>query len=115
MIRMRSLVVLSLLFAYGLGPAGSARGQQSFSSGMRAIVHKTDPRYPEIARRMNIYGTVKVIAVVAPDGKVKAVEAAGGHPLLIQAAQEAITQWKYAPASAESREVVELHFNPQLK
>jgi protein TonB len=63
---------------------------------------------------MNITGTVKVIAVVAPDGKVKSVVAAGGHPLLIEAAQQAISQWKFAPASAESREVIELHFNPQV-
>jgi TonB family protein len=73
-----------------------------------------EPRYPEIARRMNISGTVKVIAVVAPDGKVKSVEPAGGHPLLIQAAQEAISQWKFAPASGESRESIEVHFEPYL-
>jgi len=110
----RSLVVLCLLFSYCLGPARAAHSQQSSSTVMRTIVRKTDPRYPEIARRMNISGTVKVIAVVAPDGKVKAVEAAGGHPLLIQAAQEAISQWKFAPGQ-ESREVIELHFNPLLK
>jgi TonB family protein len=64
---------------------------------------------------MGISGTVKVIAVVTPDGKVKSVEAAGGHPLLIQAAEEAISQWKFAPAGAESRELIELHFNLQAK
>jgi len=112
--RTRTLVVFCLLFSYCLGPAGTAQGQQSSSTVVRPIVRKTDPRYPEIARRMNISGTVKVIAVVAADGKVKAVEAAGGHPLLIQAAQEAIAQWKFSPGP-ESREVIELHFNPQLK
>jgi len=112
--RTRSLVALCLLFSYCLGPAGTAQSQQSSSTVMRTVVYKTDPRYPEIARKMNISGTVKVIAVVAPDGKVKSIEAAGGHPLLIQAAQQAISQWKFAPGP-ESREVIELHFNPQLK
>lgn len=62
---------------------------------------------------MNLSGTVKVFAVVAPDGKVKSVEPVGGSPLLIQAAQDAIMQWKFAPAGAESKELIELHFNPQ--
>ena len=89
-----------------------AQSQESSTDGRR-IVRKTDPRYPEIAKRMNLSGTVKVIAVVEPDGKVKAVEPVGGSPLLIEAAQSAITQWKYAPASSESREPIELHFHPQ--
>jgi hypothetical protein len=42
---------------------------------------------------------------------VKSVEPVGGSPLLIQAAQASITQWKFAPAGAESKEVIELHFN----
>jgi len=111
--RTRCFLVLLLSISYWLGPAGTALGQSS--AEVRAVVRRTEPRYPEIARRMNISGTVKVIAVVAPDGKVKSVEAAGGHPLLIQAAQEAISQWKFAPASAESREPIELHFNAQAK
>jgi len=112
--RMRCFLLILLAFSCGLGAAGRAQGQQSSSEVVRPIIRRTEPRYPEIARRMNIGGTVKVFAVVAPDGRVKSVEPAGGHPLLIEAAREAILQWKYAPAGAESREPVELHFNPQL-
>jgi membrane protein involved in colicin uptake len=54
---------------------------------------------------------VKVVAVVGTDGSVKKVEPVGGSPILMQAAQTAITQWKYAPGS-ESQESVELHFTP---
>jgi TonB family protein len=108
------LLAFFLLFSCCLGPAAAAQGQQSPSEAPRLVVRKIPPRYPEIARRMNISGTVKVFAVVAPDGRVKRVEPAGGHPLLIQAAQEAISQWRFAPATAESRELIELHFNPNL-
>jgi TonB family protein len=111
--RMRCFAILLLASLYALGPAGLARGQQSSSEVVRPIIRKTEPRYPEIAKRMNIAGTVKVFVVVTPDGKVKSVEAAGGHPVLIEAAKQAITQWRFAPASAESRELIELHFNPQ--
>ena len=68
--------------------------------------------YPPIARKMNLAGTVKLIAVVAPDGKVKSVEPVGGSPLLIQAAKDAVSQWRFAAGAAESREPVEFHFSP---
>jgi len=82
------------------------------SSQARKIVRKTMPIYPALARQINLAGTVKVSAVVAPDGKVKTVEPVGGSPILIEAARAAILQWRFVPAAAESREVIELHFNP---
>ena len=36
---------------------------------------KVSPVYPEVARRMNITGTVKLAVVVAPNGTVKSTEA----------------------------------------
>jgi membrane protein involved in colicin uptake len=49
--------------------------------------------------------------MVGPDGSVKKVEPVGGSPILVQAAETAISQWKYAPG-VESQESVELHFTP---
>lgn len=110
--RMRCFVILLLAFSYSLGTAGVAQGQQSTNEVARTIVRRTDPRYPDIARRMNIAGTVKVFVNVAPDGRVKSVDPAGGHPLLIEAARQAILEWRFAPGT-ETRELIELHFNPQ--
>jgi TonB family protein len=107
---MRTGRLLFLLVLLGCSLGSAAAQIQQGESG-RLVVKKTSPRYPEIARRMNIAGTVKVFAVVAADGKVKSVEPLGGSPLLIEAAKEAITQWKFAPASAESKELIELHFS----
>jgi TonB family protein len=109
--RMRCFLVLSVLASICLGLC-LAQSSDSSSPVERKILKQTMPRYPEIARKMNLAGTVKVIAIVTPDGKVKSVQPVGGNPLLIQAAQDAITQWKFAPASGESKETVELHFNP---
>jgi TonB family protein len=67
--------------------------------------------YPEAAKRINLSGTVKVIAVVAADGNVKSVEALGGSPVLIPAARDAVSKWKFAPG-VESRESIEIHFSP---
>jgi hypothetical protein len=41
---------------------------------------------------------------------VKAVELVGGSPLLVQVSQEAVKEWKFSPAGAESKEFIELHF-----
>ncbi len=113
--RMRSFpvgfVALILCFVAGFVPAGLAQSPQVSDAG-RKLIRKVDPAYPEMARRANLAGTVKVYAVVAPDGTVKSVEPVGGSPLLVQASEAAIKQWKFAPASAESKELVELHFHP---
>jgi TonB family protein len=106
----RGCLVLFLLLSHCLGFATSARAQQSVSDNGRRVVRKVEPRYPEMAKKMNISGTVKLLAVVAADGAVKAVEPVGGSPLLVQASQEAVKEWKFTPAAAESKELIELHF-----
>lgn len=110
--RMRWFLVLCLLLLTCFGPAGTAQVQQSSGDNSRKILRKAVPVYPEVARRMNLAGTVKVFAVIAPDGTVKSIEPVGGSPVLVQAAADAILKWKFAPASAESKELIELHFNP---
>jgi TonB family protein len=109
--RLRYLLILLLLVLTFFGPAGTAQGQQSAVEGVRRIVRQTAPTYPELAKKMSLGGTVKVVAVVAADGTVKSVEPVGGSPVLIRAAQDAVAKWKFAPG-AESKEVLELHFTP---
>lgn len=110
--RVRYALILFLCLSCYFGVAGTAQSQSS-AENVRSIVRRVVPTYPEMAKRMNLQGTVKVLVVVAPDGTVKAVEPVGGSPVLIQAAQNALSKWKFAPASAESKELIELHFSPQ--
>lgn len=110
---MRKHVVFLLLSCCCFVPAVMAQNQPPSTETGRKLVRKVEPTYPEMAKRMNLSGTVKVLALVGPDGNVKSVEPVGGSPVLVQAAQEAVSRWKFAPASAESRELVELHFHPQ--
>lgn len=110
--RARRLSVLFLLLSCCGVLSVTARSQSS-AVEMRRIVRKTVPSYPEIAKRMNLSGTVKVLAIVSPDGTVKSVQPMGGSPVLIQAAADAVYKWKFAPASGESKEPIELHFDAQ--
>src|SRR6267378_1175636 len=54
---------------------------------------------------------VKFEVVIAPDGHVKTTRVVGGHPLLVQACQDAVKEWKFVPASEETTQVVEFEFH----
>src|SRR5258708_28072859 len=110
--RARHLLILFFLLPCCFLALITAQSQSS-SSESRHAVRKSLPVYPEIARRMNLTGTVKVLATVAPDRTVRSVQPMGGSPVLIQSASDAVSKWKFAPASAESKELIELHFDPR--
>ena len=66
-----------------------------------------------MARTMNLKGNVKVEVVVGPSGTVKSVEIKGGHPALAKSAENAVFKWKWESAARETRELVEIKFNPK--
>jgi TonB family protein len=82
---------------------------------LRAI-DRPVPSFPELARRARIWGTVRLRAVVRPDGTVHHVEELSGNPVLLSAAAEALAQWRFEPfLSAEESMAstdVEFHFQP---
>ena len=78
----------------------------------RKAIRNPTPAYPAFARELNLSGTVKIKAIISPDGQVKNVEVVGGHPLLVNAAVDAVKQWKYAPAKTETPIELEFHFHP---
>jgi TonB family protein len=79
----------------------------------RKVKTKVPPVYPDIARRMSITGVVKVSVVVAANGTVKSTKVIGGHPLLVNAAMDAVKRWKFEASPEESTGVVEFKFEPQ--
>jgi len=78
----------------------------------RKAKNKVAPTYPELAKRMSIAGVVKVQVVVAPNGSVKSTKVVGGHPLLVNAAVDAVKKWRFESASEETTGVVEFKFDP---
>jgi TonB family protein len=99
------LVLLPVTFR-----AASAQDSDT-SRQAREVVRRVPPAYPDLARRLQISGIVRLRATVAPNGSVRFIEPVGGNPVLIKAAQDAVANWKYAPAPDETRELIELHFN----
>jgi TonB family protein len=82
-------------------------------TGKRRILDHAAPAYPTLARSMALQGIVKVDALVAADGTVKTAAVKGGHPVLAQAALNAVRRWKWEPSAHESHEAVELRFSPE--
>jgi TonB family protein len=83
----------------------------STDESKRKVKTKTAPAYPELAKRMNVSGKVKIEVVITPDGHVKSTRVVGGHPLLVQACQDAVKEWKFMPAAEETTQVVEFEFH----
>jgi len=97
--------------AAALFTTGFVLAQQSSSDeSKRKVKSKTPPAYPELAKRMNVSGKVKIEVIITPDGKVRSTRVIGGHPLLVQACQDAVKEWKFFPASEETTQVIEFDF-----
>jgi len=83
------------------------------SDAARKVVTRVAPSYPELAKRMHIEGSVKIEAMVRPNGTVRTTRVIGGNPVLVEAASVAVSKWKFEPAANETAEVVQLTFVAQ--
>lgn len=108
----RTRVVLLAVLAIAMaGVSVLAQGQND--EIVRRAKTKVQPSYPELARKMNITGTVKVEVVVSPNGTVKDARVVGGHPVLANAAIDAVKKWRFEPAPMESTGVIDFKFEPR--
>jgi periplasmic protein TonB len=71
------------------------RVSQGVTQGM--VLHKVQPTYPPLARTARVQGSVLLAAVIGKDGAIQNLHVISGHPLLTQAALDAVRQWKYRP------------------
>jgi TonB family protein len=98
------LCLLAFLMVLTLGAVAQDAG--------RKRIKDPKPVYPALARSMNLSGTVRLEATVAPSGAVKSIDIKGGNPLLVQAAQFTVREWKWEKADHETTELLEIRFNP---
>src|ERR1700730_3763199 len=107
---------LNRVFAVGLlligGWVATSRLADVGQDVDRKTKTKVAPVYPELARRMSITGVVKVQITVAANGSVKNARLVGGHPVLANAALDAVKKWRFETGPQESTGIVEFHFDP---
>lgn len=89
-------------------PTQTAQTPVTQTDSKRKAKVNTPPEYPELARKLNIEGMARVLAVVSADGNVSKVKELGGNPILVTALAQAVKNWKYEPAEHES--MVEVRF-----
>jgi len=107
------LAVTTLVLSVGAVQVGAQQSQNQNDEILRRAKTKVQPVYPELARRMNITGTVKIEVVVAPNGTVKEARVVGGHPVLAGAALDAAKKWRFEPSSAENSGIIDFKFEPR--
>jgi TonB family protein len=76
----------------------------------RKAVSNPQPEFPEVAKKMNLSGVVKIEIVIGADGQIKDTKVVGGHPLLIDSVQRALKKWKFTSSSSETTELLEFKF-----
>jgi periplasmic protein TonB len=61
------------------------------------LIRKVLPVYPDIARHTRVSGLVVLEVTIDEEGNVTTCRIRQGHTLLIDAAVQAVKQWKYSP------------------
>jgi len=100
----KSLVIVALLVGILL-PAATLKGSE-----VRRAKKTVQPRYPELALKMKVEGTVKVEAVVGSDGTVKNVIFVSGNALLKANVIDCVKQWEYEPGKDTTLVPIEINF-----
>lgn len=98
---LRFAALIAVIGILGAEPPSPAREQPLRVPDVpdSRIVRKVNPVYPLAAVRRRIQGSVTFSALIGKDGRVERLRVISGHPLLIDAAQEAAKQWVYVPAT----------------
>ncbi len=69
------------------------------------LIKRVLPVYPQAARQFRISGTVRLLGFIAKDGTIQRLQVLSGHPLLRQAALDAVSQWVYSPTFLNGKPV----------
>ena len=78
--------LLAMALSLGVANLQAQEGRKALSNPA--------PAYPEVAKRLRLVGTVKVQILIAVDGRIKEKTFIGGHPVLVNAVEETLKNWK---------------------
>jgi TonB family protein len=109
----RSVTLFFAVAAILTATLANAQDSSASSSSDRKVASRVTPTYPELAKRMHIHGIVRVEATVRPNGTVKTTRVLGGNPVLVDAAVDAVSKWKFEPAQGETTVIVPLSFGTE--
>jgi len=103
-------VAVALGFAIVISGLRASAQSTSPSEAKRQAKRLLTPQYQELAKKLNLSGTVRIEVTISPDGTVKHTRVLGGHPLLAASAEEAAQKSSFEPGPKETTEVIEFKF-----
>ena len=113
MSRRAAVALMAVMTLAGTAGPVHVAAQTQNEEILRRAKTKVQPAYPELARKMNLSGTVKIEVVVSPNGTVKDARVVGGHPVLANSALDAAKKWRFEPTSTESTGIIDFKFEPR--
>ena len=69
------------------------------------VLRRVEPAYSPLAKQARIQGDVVLRVVINQQGEVENLVVLSGHPLLVQAAIDAVKQWRYRPYLLDGKPV----------
>lgn len=80
-----------------LPAAPTVRQFRTSSMLQGSLIRRVDPVYPQLARNARIQGPVVLDAFISKEGTMERLRLISGHPMLMPAALQAVSQWRYKP------------------
>lgn len=87
-------------------PAPPARIRVGGNVQAVKLIDQPRPMYPQDAKEARIQGRVSLAAIIGKDGHVQNLTVISGHPLLVPAAVQAVSQWVYQPTLLNGEPIV---------
>jgi periplasmic protein TonB len=99
-------------FPYGIGPIGPPPPTRPITDTPKPkltririggqveaakLILQVKPDYPPLAKMARIQGVVRLEAVISKEGTIQNLRVLAGHPLLVNAAMDAVKRWRYQP------------------
>jgi protein TonB len=88
-------------------PAQQEKRAVRLSEGLVAaqLTYRVEPRYPPLAIQIHLQGSVQLHAIISREGRITSLEVLSGHALFVQAALDAVRQWRYRPTMLDGEPV----------
>jgi TonB family protein len=97
--RKLAFCVVVAIFILAKSARANAQISASVSDGdaREHLLKQIDPVYPAIAKAAQVQGQVVLQLEIDQSGQVAKVKALSGPPMLLEAAMDAVKQWRYKP------------------
>jgi periplasmic protein TonB len=86
-------------------PAPAVRPIRISHMSPGSLIYQLQPVYPPLARTAHVEGSVVLAALISKDGSIENLHVLTGHPMLVHAAVEAVSKWRYRPYILNSEPV----------